>query len=146
MRLWSLHPRYLDRQGLLALWREGLLARAVIRGETRGYTRHPQLQRFQASADPEAYLDAYLWAVHDEAVRRGYRFDGSKLGPRTEPACLAVTQGQCAYEWQHLRAKLEARSPQVWADWAEVVQPQLHPLFQAVAGDIEAWERLSRGR
>src|SRR5690606_6899395 len=42
MRLWSLHPRYLDRQGLLALWREALLARAVLRGETRGYTLHPQ--------------------------------------------------------------------------------------------------------
>ncbi|WP_343214776.1 pyrimidine dimer DNA glycosylase/endonuclease V, partial [Dokdonella sp.] len=40
MRLWSLHPRYLDPQGLVALWREALLAKAVLRGETRGYTQH----------------------------------------------------------------------------------------------------------
>ena len=37
MRLWSLRPKYLDSQGLVALWREGLLAQAVLRGKTRGY-------------------------------------------------------------------------------------------------------------
>jgi len=25
MRLWTLHPKYLDARGLVALWREGLL-------------------------------------------------------------------------------------------------------------------------
>jgi len=30
MRLWSLHPRYLDAKGLVALWREGLLAQKVL--------------------------------------------------------------------------------------------------------------------
>ena len=29
MRLWTLHPKYLDGVGLVALWREALLARAV---------------------------------------------------------------------------------------------------------------------
>jgi hypothetical protein len=43
MRLWSLHPQYLDPQGLVALWREALLAQAVLRGKTRGYKHHPQL-------------------------------------------------------------------------------------------------------
>jgi hypothetical protein len=37
MRLWTLHPRYLDSQGLVALWREGLLAQAVLRNRTRGF-------------------------------------------------------------------------------------------------------------
>lgn len=32
MRLWSLHPSYLDAVGLVALWREGLLARKVLQG------------------------------------------------------------------------------------------------------------------
>jgi len=31
MRLWTIHPKYLDRQGLLALWREALLAQKVLR-------------------------------------------------------------------------------------------------------------------
>ena len=39
-------------QGLVALWREALLARAVLRGKTRGYRHHPQLHRFRASATP----------------------------------------------------------------------------------------------
>nr|WP_243687290.1 pyrimidine dimer DNA glycosylase/endonuclease V [Methanobacterium formicicum] len=47
MRLWSLHPKYLDVKGLVALWREGLLARAVLKGKTKGYTNHPQLIRFK---------------------------------------------------------------------------------------------------
>ena len=32
MRLWSLSPRYLDVKGLVAVWREGLLADAVLLG------------------------------------------------------------------------------------------------------------------
>ena len=75
MRLWTLHPRYLDPQGLVALWREGLLARAVLAGQTRGYRHHPQLRRFQAQAAPLAAIDAYLLAVHQEASARGYNFD-----------------------------------------------------------------------
>jgi len=40
MRLWSIHPKYLDRQGLLAVWRESLLAQSVlIKGE---YTECPE--------------------------------------------------------------------------------------------------------
>jgi hypothetical protein len=46
MRLWSVHPRYLDRQGLTAAWREALLAQKVLTGTTRGYRNHPQLVRF----------------------------------------------------------------------------------------------------
>lgn len=79
MRLWSLHPKYLDPKGLVALWREALLARAVLRGETRGYRHHPQLQRFQAHATPRMAINAYLMAVHAEATARGYNFDRSAL-------------------------------------------------------------------
>jgi hypothetical protein len=31
MRIWSLHPKYLDSKGLVALWRESLLAKNVLR-------------------------------------------------------------------------------------------------------------------
>ena len=85
MRIWSLHPRYLDPQGLVALWRETLLARAVLNGQTRGYTRHPQLERFRAHAEPLALVDAYLEAVHREATSRGYAFDASKFAPGCAP-------------------------------------------------------------
>jgi hypothetical protein len=65
MRLWTLHPKYLDAQGLVALWREGLLAQKVLRGRTRGYRHHPQLARFRAQADPVASIARYLRAVQE---------------------------------------------------------------------------------
>src|SRR4030095_10972843 len=98
MRLWTLHPRYLDSQGLVALWREALLAKAVLRGETRGYRHHPQLARFRAPASPRAAIHASLAAVHAEATARGYAFDHRKIGPRRRVPPIAATSGQVAYE------------------------------------------------
>ena len=141
MRLWSLHPKYLDPQGLVALWREGLLARAVLRGETRGYTRHPQLERFAAHPAPLAAIDAYLARVHDEATRRGYAFDRSKLGRIRTVDPIVVSTGQLDCEWRHLRAKLEARDPATLARWAAVARPDCHPLFRDAPGPVASWER-----
>ena len=140
MRLWSLHPMYLDSKGLVALWREGLLARAVLAGQTRGYRNHPQLVRFLQATDPGAAVAAYLRVVHVEAVRRGYRFDPAKLGPVGDCPPLEVTRGQLAYEWIHLIAKLEIRAPG-WLDGlGPVALPELHPLFRLIEGGIAAWE------
>ena len=143
MRLWSLHPRHLDGKGLVALWREGLLARAVLRGRTRGYRHHPQLARFRRCADPVAALDAYLHHVLVEARRRGYRFDESKI--RAAPGVSSwprrrLHAGQLAFEWQHLLAKLRARDPDRWRRERRG-QPACHPSFRVVAGDVESWER-----
>lgn len=140
MRIWSLHPRYLDRQGLTALWRETLLAQKVLLGETKGYRHHPQLERFRATADPAATVGAYLREVVREAERRGYSFDASKI-VREAPVQLPVTAGQLEYEWTHLLAKLKARSPQVYAAVAEITAPETHPLFHVVPGGVEGWER-----
>ena len=118
MRLWSLHPKYLDPQGLVALWREALLAKAVLRGETRGYTHHPQLERFKAHSHPRLAINAYLAVVHDEATRRGYAFDRSKLGPVRAIRPVPVSTGQLAHEWLHLQQKLAARNPSLLAQWS----------------------------
>ena len=141
MRLWSLHPRHLDPQGLVALWREGLLARAVLRGETRGYTRHPQLERFQAHPQPRSAINAYLAAVHDEATRRGYAFDRSKIGPVRAVAPIVVSSGQLDAEWEHLRRKLAARSPAWLAQFEDTGTPACHPLFRTRPGPVASWER-----
>lgn len=141
MRLWSLHPSYLDVKGLLALWREGLLAQKVLEGLTKGYTRHPQLVRFRASGHPARYIALYLAEVADEADRRGYHFArekihrfegdtspgaaGASLSQAAAPASPAaaspadapafepipVTEGQLRYEMALLRSKLSARDP-----------------------------------
>jgi hypothetical protein len=142
MRLWSLHPRYLDPQGLVALWREALLARAVLRGQTKGYRRHPQLDRFRAHPSPRSAISAYLRGVHVEATTRGYVFDGSKVGPARSSGRIAVTEGQIAHEWEHLLRKLSRRSPALYRRWRSVRAPDLHPFMRRRAGEIEAWERL----
>jgi hypothetical protein len=141
MRLWSIHPRYLDPAGLVALWREGLLAQAVLRGATRGYRHHPQLQRFQAMPAPAASIAEYLRAVHAEAERRGYSFAGEKIGSPRDPAPITVTNGQLAYEWTHLLAKLKGRSPERHAELVGSTGQDAHPLFRVVSGPVESWER-----
>src|SRR4029077_15220918 len=107
MRLWTLHPRHLDAAGLVALWREALLAQAVLLGRTRGYTRHPQLQRFRAAADPVACITSYLHVVADEAMSRGYAFNRTRIVTPDHPIKrIPETKGQLLYEWEHLGAKL----------------------------------------
>lgn len=141
MRLWSLHPRYLDTKGLVALWREALLAQAVLRGETRGYRNHPQLDRFKDLEDPAAALARYLHDVHAEAALRGYRFDGSKIHAADEDARITVATGQIAYEWAHLQNKLSTRSPADFERNARLQQPELHSMFMAQEGPVATWER-----
>src|SRR6476469_5884183 len=102
MRLWTLHPRYLDAKGLVALWREALLAKAVLKGETRGYKHHPQLERFRAHSAPLSAINAYLGAVYEEASARGYSFDRTKIGPVRSGLKIATTSGPMTYEWKHL--------------------------------------------
>ena len=141
MRLWSLHPRYLDPQGLVALWRETLLARKVLRGETRGYRHHPQLQRFREARDPQSAIDAYLAAVHAEATARGYAFDPDKFDADARAAKIPVARGQLEHEWGHLMRKLELRNPELHVRWRELQRPRTHPSFRIVADGIADWER-----
>lgn len=141
MRLWSIHPKYLDAKGLVALWREALLAKAVLRGETRGYTRHPQLVRFSEHPHSLSAINAYLDAVHVEATHRGYAFDRSKVGPVRAVQLIPVSTGQLAFEWQHLLSKLAVRCPPLLTQWVGVSMPDCHPLFQPVRGSIAPWER-----
>jgi len=142
MRLWTLHPKYLDARGLVALWREALLAQKVLRGATRGYRHHPQLRRFTASADPPAALAAYLAGVREESVRRGYQFDASKIGRRRFRGRLKETRGQLLYEWRHLKRKWKLRDPKRLRDLATMKIPAPHPLFKIVPGPVRDWEKV----
>ena len=142
MRLWTLHPKYLDAQGLVALWREALLAQKVLRGETRGYKHHPQLLRFAQTKNPPASLAAYLQGVHDEAMRRGYNFDAAKIGARRSRGKLTETRGQLLYEWRHLKRKLQQRDPARRREVAALKIPMPHPLFKIIPGEVRAWEKV----
>ena len=139
MRLWSLHPRYLDPQGLVALWREALLAQAVLLGKTRGYTHHPQLQRFLDFREPTSAIGTYLTFVLQEAAHRGYSFAAAKIVTPGTAVRLSVTSGQLELETAHLTAKLRARSPALLEQLTPPCQP--HPMLRLRAGPVASWER-----
>ena len=109
MRLWSIHPKHLDAKGLVALWREGLLAQKVLLGRTRGYRHHPQLSRFKSTGNSVGAIASYLRSVADEATRRGYNFDRDKIVSRHIRKKLTVTDGQLSFEVQHLLSMLKKR-------------------------------------
>ena len=142
MRLWSLHPRYLDSKGLTAAWREALPARAVVAGDTRGDRAHPQLIRFEGCADPLAAIETCLQGLLADAQARGFGFDAAKLSGVRSRRRLAVTRGQLAFEWRHLRSKLQVRDPERLRLLPRPVAAiETHPLFRAVPGPIAEWAR-----
>jgi hypothetical protein len=141
MRLWTIHPKHLDAKGLVALWREGLLAQKVLQGRTRGYRHHPQLFRFQAERRPAAALAAYLSVVHKESVRRGYHFDASKIGRTSFRGKIPETKGQLLHEWNHLKRKLARRDPERFDAIQSLAVPEPHPLFRIIPGKVRPWEK-----
>jgi hypothetical protein len=141
MRLWTVHPSYLDAKGLVAAWREALLAQKVLVGRTRGYRHHPQLIRFQEHARPRAAIAAFLRGLEAEARRRGYRFDARKIGRSSGARSLRETEGQLLFEWRHLRAKLRVRAPELYRRLRTVGRPDPHPLFRISPGPVRDWEK-----
>lgn len=144
MRIWTLHPKYLDPRGLVALWREALLAQKVLQGLTKGYTAHPQLIRFKAHPEPLAAMGSYLSAVHDESLARGYRFDRTKIVAEGPAERITETGGQLQLEWRHFLAKLATRAPERLNALRDVERPDHHPLFRIVPGEARPWERAGR--
>ena len=142
MRLWSIHPKYLDSKGLVAVWREGLLAQKVLKGETKGYVSHPQLIRFRESGNPLGAIATYLRHVVVEAEARDFTFDKSKIVNKRLLNAILVTDKQIAYEHKHLLTKLRTRDPTSCRRLRQTRRIDLHPLFVEVPGEIAPWERL----
>jgi hypothetical protein len=142
MRIWTFHPEYLDRQGIVALWREALLAQKVLRGLTSGYTAHPQLTRFKSHPDPIGAIGFYLSAVHEESVVRGYQFDRSKIISDSPVDRINETSGQLRHEWTHFMSKLAVRDRHKFKAISEIETPRPHPLFEIVEGGVREWEKL----
>ena len=140
MRLWSIHPKYLDAKGLVALWREGLLAKHVLEGRTIGYRSHPQLVRFKQSANPVNAINHYLSEVHREATARSYHFDRNKIDWEFGPVQLLVTTGQMNYEREHLLRKLKLRDVWKFDEIVNLDHLEPHVMFKIVEGEIEDWE------
>lgn len=146
MRIWSLHPKYLDSKGLIALWREALLAKHVLEGKTKGYKNHPQLERFKEAKAPVDAINQYLKEIYTEASHRNYNFDKEKINWNVTHSKLKVTNGQLNYEVKHLLNKLHVRDLSRYNEFQLIKTFQTHPLFEVIEGDIESWEILTNNK
>lgn len=142
MRIWSLHPKYLDTKGLVALWRETLLAKKVLEGKTKGYLNHPQLTRFKTAKNPIAAINLYLETVWLEAKRRNFNFNEKKFERIEDVEQIKVSTEQLKYEMRHLLNKLKCRAVKKYDEIKYLVDFETHPLFNLISGEIEAWERI----
>lgn len=141
MRLWSIHPKYLDVKGLTAVWREALLAQKVLIGKTKGYKTHPQLERFKSLKSPIEAIGTYLCFLYDEANKRGYSFNSGKILKVNKNAKMAVNRGQIVFEWNHFKKKVKARDKKVYREIRKIKMPDANPLFIVIKGKKEKWEK-----
>jgi hypothetical protein len=142
MRIWTIHPKYLDAKGLVTLWRETLLAREVLEGKTKGYKNHPQLNRFRQSGRPLDAINQYLSEIYSESTKRGYKFDRQKINRSFKQCQLTVTTGQVDFEKTHLLNKLKVRDFNKYKELCPISSFEIHPLFTLINGGIEKWEIL----
>ncbi|MBF0460882.1 MAG: DNA lyase [Magnetococcales bacterium] len=141
MRLWTIHPQYLDAKGLVALWREALLAQKVLQGLTRGYVNHPQLVRFREQENSSGAIACYLRVVQEDATRRGYQFDIGRIVSTPWNGVIQETTGQLLYEWEHFLRKVATRNPGHHGALQKIIMPDPHPLFVLIDGKVREWER-----
>ena len=142
MRLWSIHPKYLDSKGLVALWMESLLAQKALIGETKGYRNHPQLERFKKHPNPISAISSYLYQVYEEGKRRGYHFEKEKILIAVKQThIIDVSRGQILFEFEHLKKKLKTRAPEKYKQLSTIKKIDPHPIFKIVKGEIEEWEK-----
>ena len=143
MRLWSLDPKYLDRAGLLAVWRESLLAKKVLEGKTKGYKNHPQLERFKNNSDFLNQINHYLNGIFQEAKNRNYNFNQKKISLlKPLRKRIKVSSGQLVYEFQHLLKKLKIRDRKKYQELKKIKKAKAHFLFSVVSGPVAKWEKI----
>lgn len=142
MRLWSLDPKYLDRAGLLACWREWLLAKKVLEGNTIWYKNHPQLYRFKNLENPLDWINAYLTIIYNEAINRNYKFSASKIEIIHKIWIIEVNDWQVEFEKKHLLKKLEIRDLKRFNNLSLVDKVEINPIFKIIALWIETWEKV----
>lgn len=141
MRLWSIHPKYLDVKGFCGLWREGIIARNALLGIKEGYRNHPQLDRFKRQSNPVIFIDTYLLYVYKDSIRRKYNFNRDLFGYEFTDSKIPVTDGQLKYEIKHLLRKLKVRDIKRYEKLVNLDIIDVNPVFDVVSGDIEEWER-----
>jgi len=134
MRLWSIHPEYLDSIGLVALWRESLLAQKVLKSETQSHKNHPQLKKFKACPHPQYAIANYLVEIWKESQRRGYNFNKEKIRHTKIVEKIPITQSELKCEFDLLRERLKKRTPSKYQNLLSVKEIECNPIFKITEG------------
>lgn len=142
MRLWSIHPKYLDRAWLLACWREWLLAKKVLEWNTKWYKNHPQLIRFKQLREPLVWINAFLSQIYLESVRRWYKFNSDKICLVSDINIIKVTEWQVQFEVKHLSNKLLIRDYERYLILSKNNKIDINSIFELIPWDIELWEKI----
>jgi len=153
MRLWSLHPKLLDWNGLQGQWKEAIEAQNILMGKSAFHSpKHPQLIRFWNHPYPIRAITYYLFCVWSESIDRGYGYNEDLILKKEDPyifniPLIKVTRKQLEYEWNLLKAKFTTRknlklSPFLQDKDLDLIEPFAHSLFEVVDGEIEEWERV----
>lgn len=140
----SISPESLDRQDLVSLWRESLLARKAIEKKNKDYENQPQLRRHKDSFNPLTNINYYLSSVHEEAQKRGYDVDAKKIALlKNKMKDTKVSNGQVNYEFKHILKKLEDRD---YGEFSKIKEAGMGSIktnktFKVVQGNVESWEK-----
>ncbi len=93
MRVWDIHPGFLNRQSLLGEHREIHAIHTVLSQQKKGYSRHPETLRWREHL-------AALWLRHEQVVAemriRGFNHFSPLPAPRSEivwPSVFIDTPG-----------------------------------------------------
>lgn len=137
MRLWTIHPEYLDNKQLSTLWRDTLLAKNVLSGLTKHHKSDSQLNRFQNHPIPRKAINFYLSIIWEESQNRNMPFDESKFSKTSlkEKEFIEVNTGQVSFEFKRLKQEQKNDIIQIPA------KIKIHPLFKSVNGPVEVWEK-----
>lgn len=109
-----------------------MLAKAVLEGETHGYTCHPQLNIFRNHLEPVAAIHCYLQAVLQEAFILKYHVDVGKIDTAIQTTPHIVTEKQLTYEWEHLLKKLKVRNNKLYQQLVAISNPDLYSLIKSI--------------
>ncbi len=130
MNLLSIHPKYLDKQALISLWREGLTAQKVLNGELTLKKESSLLKRFRQSGNPIKAIGAYLSMIASEGARQGCKLNHEKIiCPNFDSEAIELDSQQIIFEMNFLKDKLKKRDTQKYRELKQLHYIETNPVF-----------------
>lgn len=130
MRLLSIHPKYLDKHALIALWREGLLAQKALSDGASVGKDSVHLVNFKNKANPVRAIGSYLSFVAAEGAKQGCRLNHERiLHPNFDNGFMEADAEQMVVEFEQLKARLKMRDKPKFKTLKDMRKIEANPVF-----------------